>query len=449
MGHGHHHHHHHHHKMDAQEQRTERGRETRKVAAVSGVVNLLLSLAQILVGLLAHSAALVADGIHSASDLLSDILVWFAARHAAQAPDADHPYGHGRFETAATLGLGILLTLVALGIVLNGFERLFDADRPVPGGLALLVAAVGIAAKESLYWYTILVARRLRSEMLRANAWHHRSDAISSVVVLVGVGGAVMGYSYMDAVAAILVGLMVAKIGWNLAWGAMSELVDTALDEAQVAEAKAVIMAVDGVGSVHLLRTRTHGAEASADVHVQVSPHLSVSEGHMISQAVEDRLIQLSWRGGTALVWDREELTEVGRHHYEGEGWGLCFDGHHLVMSDGTSRLTFRDPETFEVVRQIRVVLRDGAVGRLNELECAEGWIYANVYTTDWIVQIDPQSGLVHELIDAAGLLSPEEARSAEVLNGIAYNPEERVFYLTGKLWPKLFTVRFVGAGQN
>lgn len=289
MGHG--HHHHHHQQMDAQEQRTERGRETRKVAAVSGVVNLLLSLAQILVGLLAHSAALVADGIHSASDLLSDVLVWFAARHAAQAPDEDHPYGHGRFETAATLGLGILLTLVALGIVLNGFERLFDADRPVPGGLALLVAAIGIAAKESLYWYTILVARRLRSEMLRANAWHHRSDAISSVVVLVGVGGAVMGYSYMDAVAAILVGLMVAKIGWNLAWGAMSELVDTALDEAQVTEAKSVIMAVDGVGSVHMLRTRTHGAEASADVHVQVSPRLSVSEGHMISQAVEDRLI--------------------------------------------------------------------------------------------------------------------------------------------------------------
>lgn len=288
MGAGHHHHHH----TDAHEQRTERGRETRKVAVVSGVVNLLLSLAQILVGLLAHSAALVADGIHSASDLLSDILVWFAARHAAQAPDEDHPYGHGRFETAATLGLGILLTLVALGIVVNGIERLFDADRPVPGGVALLVAAIGIVAKESLYWYTILVARRLRSEMLRANAWHHRSDAISSVVVLIGVGGAVMGYSYMDAIAAILVGLMVAKIGWGLARGAMSELVDTALDETQVAEAKAVIMAVDGVGSVHMLRTRTHGAEASADVHVQVSPHLSVSEGHMISQAVEDRLIQ-------------------------------------------------------------------------------------------------------------------------------------------------------------
>jgi len=164
---------------------------------------------------------------------------------------------------------------------------------------------------------------------------------------------------------------------------------------------------------------------------------------------VEDRLIQLTWRAGTALLWDRERLTELDRLSYEGQGWGLCFDGLHLVMSDGSSVLTFRNPETLEVVREVEVLLRDGAVGRLNELECVQDSIYANVYTTDWIVQIDPQSGLVHELIDAAGLLSPEEARSAEVLNGIAYNPEERVFYLTGKLWPKLFTVRFVGAGQN
>ncbi len=283
---------HHHGTLDVHEQRTERGRESRKVALVSGVVNLFLSLAQVVIGLLANSAALVADGVHSASDLLSDILVWFAARHAALAPDEDHPYGHGRFETAATLGLGILLVLVALGIVWNGIERLFDVGRPVPGQLALLVAFVGIIAKESLYWYTMAVARRLNSDMLRANAWHHRSDAISSVVVLIGVGGAVMGFTSMDAIAAIVVGLMVAKIGWDLGWGAMSELVDTALDEDQVGEAKRVIMAIDGVRSVHMLRTRRHGAEASADVHVQVAPRLSVSEGHMISQAVEDRLIE-------------------------------------------------------------------------------------------------------------------------------------------------------------
>lgn len=278
--------------LDVHRQRTERGRSTRRVAVVSGVVNLLLSIAQVLIGLIANSAALVADGIHSASDLLSDVLVWFAARHAAQAPDKDHPYGHGRFETAATLGLGILLTVVALGIVWTGVERLFDADRPIPGQIALLVAAIGIAAKESLYWYTMAVAKRLKSDLLRANAWHHRSDALSSIVVLIGVGGALLGYTYMDAAAAIVVGVMVAKIGWDLGFAAMTELVDTALDEEQVNEAKRVIMAIDGVRSVHMLRTRRHGAEASADVHVQVPPRISVSEGHMISLAVEDRLIE-------------------------------------------------------------------------------------------------------------------------------------------------------------
>ena len=133
------------HNVDAQ--RSERGRSTRRVAVVSGLVNLFLSIAQVIVGVFANSAALVADGVHSASDLLSDVLVWFAARHAAQAPDKDHPYGHGRFETAATLGLGILLVIVALGIMWNGVERLFDVDRPIPGQLALLVAAIGIAAK--------------------------------------------------------------------------------------------------------------------------------------------------------------------------------------------------------------------------------------------------------------------------------------------------------------
>ncbi len=282
----------HHHRVAANEQRTERGRETRTVALVSGLVNLLLSIAQIVIGLIANSAALVADGIHSASDLLSDGLVWFAARHASMAPDKDHPYGHGRYETAATLGLGILLVLVALGIVWGGAERVLDSERPIPGLLALVVAAAGIAAKEGLYWYTIAVAKRLNSAMLRANAWHHRSDAMSSVVVLIGVGGAVLGFGYMDSLAAIVVGIMVGKIGWDLGWSALTELVDTALDDDEVGEAKRVVMAIDGVRSVHMLRTRRHGAEASADVHVQVAPRLSVSEGHMISQAVEDRMIE-------------------------------------------------------------------------------------------------------------------------------------------------------------
>lgn len=278
---GHHHHH------DA---RGERRVETQRVALVGALVNLLLSVVKLVVGGMAQSAALIADGIHSFSDLLSDALVWFAARHAGEAPDDEHPYGHGRFETAATLGLGILLLIVALGIVWDAVERGFVGEVPVPGQLAVYAALFSIFANEALYWYTVLVARRIKSDLLRANAWHHRTDAISSVVVLIGVVGAMWGWPYLDSVAAVVVGFMVAKIGWDLGWEAMQELVDTALDEASVKQAHAVIMAIDGVRSVHMLRTRRQGHEAAADVHVQVEPRLSVSEGHMISQAVEDRL---------------------------------------------------------------------------------------------------------------------------------------------------------------
>ncbi len=267
-----------------------RGEASQRVTLVGAVVNLLLSVLKLLVGWSAHSAALVADGIHSLSDLASDALVWFAARHASEAPDEEHPYGHGRFETAATLGLGILLGLVALGIVWDAVERAATGTTAVPGMLAVAAALISILAKEALYWYTIVVARRIRSEMLRANAWHHRSDAISSVVVLLGIIGAMAGWPYLDPLAAVIVGIMVAKIAWDLGWGAMRELVDEALDPEQVQHAKAVILSVDGVRSVHMLRTRRHGHQAAADVHVQVDPRLSVSEGHMISQAVEERL---------------------------------------------------------------------------------------------------------------------------------------------------------------
>ena len=160
---------------------------------------------------------------------------------------------------------------------------------------------------------------------------------------------------------------------------------------------------------------------------------------------VEDRLIQLTWREGEAVIWGYPKLDEIGRLSYEGEGWGLCFDGKLLVMSDGSSRLTLRDPDTFEIVRRISVQMEDGSVGRLNELECVDGAIYANVYTTDWIVRIDSESGRVEALIDASGLLSATDRQGVDVLNGIAYDPRAEIFYLTGKLWPKLFAVRFVG----
>ena len=258
---------------------------------VGGLVNLGLSVVKVGAGVLWHSQALIADGIHSLSDLLSDGLVWYAGRHAAQGPDLEHPYGHGRYETLATLALGILLLAVAVGIGWDAGKRLFAPDellRPQP--LALAVILVSILVKEWLYWWTLGYARRVRSDMLHANAWHHRSDAVSSVVVLVGVGGTLVDLPYLDAVAAVVIAVMIAHIAWRLGRQSIRELVDTGLEAERLAVIEKTIGAVGGVRSIHTLRTRKHGWQTALDVHVLVDPRVSVSEGHMIALLVEERL---------------------------------------------------------------------------------------------------------------------------------------------------------------
>lgn len=159
---------------------------------------------------------------------------------------------------------------------------------------------------------------------------------------------------------------------------------------------------------------------------------------------VGDRLIQLTWREGMALVRRLDDLEEFDRLSYEGEGWGICHGGSRLFMSDGGAALQLRDPESFAVLGTLPVLFEGRPVGGLNELECAEGWVWANVYQTDMIAKIDPGTGDVVAVVDASGLLTAAERRESDVLNGIAYDPNEAVFYLTGKLWPKMFKVRFV-----
>jgi cation diffusion facilitator family transporter len=273
-------------------QRSQRFQATRQAAIVGALVNILLAVAKILIGVLGQSQALVADGVHSVSDLLTDALVYFAAHHAQEGPDAEHPYGHDRFETAATMGLGIVLVLVAIGIGWNAAERLFHpAELLQPAVITLYVALFSIVVKEALYRYTVWVARRVRSNLLLANAWHHRSDAVSSIVVLVGIGGTLVGLPYLDAIAAVGVGLMIMRIGWDLGWKAMQELVDVGLSEERVKKIQDTILSVGGVRAVHMLRTRKMGGRAVADVHVLVEPWLSVSEGHRISDSVSLKLI--------------------------------------------------------------------------------------------------------------------------------------------------------------
>jgi cation diffusion facilitator family transporter len=265
-----------------------RSQQSQAVTVVGGIVNIVLAFIKITVGGLSGAQSLVADGVHSLSDLITDVMVWFAAKHSAEAPDKDHPYGHGRFETIAALGLGIFLGFVAVGIVYNSVVNLGVPFKSVEfGGIAALVATASIASKEALYHYTMRIAKRLNSPLLKANAWHHRTDSISSILVLIGIIGSLLGFVYLDAIAAILVGVMIAKIAWELSHDALTELVDTALEPEQVDKLKHTLINVDGVKSLHMLRTRRVGGNIIADVHIEVESYISVSEGHMIAVKAE------------------------------------------------------------------------------------------------------------------------------------------------------------------
>ncbi|MGM0412833.1 MAG: cation diffusion facilitator family transporter, partial [Pseudomonadota bacterium] len=250
-----------------------RYRASRRVTLVGAAGNSVLGVGKIAVGIVAHSQALVADGVHSLSDLFTDILVLFGAQQGNREADTNHPYGHARFETAVTLLLGGTLLVVAAGLAWDAGRRLFEPSALfVPGQMALWAAAISVLVNEALYQYTALVARRVRSPMLQANAWHRRSDAASSVVVIVGVGGTMAGLDYLDAVAAVIVGLMVGKVGWELVSRALRELVDTGLEDERLALIRRAIQEVDGVVDLHLLRTRSMGPDALVDVHILVAP---------------------------------------------------------------------------------------------------------------------------------------------------------------------------------
>ncbi|MBV6447116.1 cation diffusion facilitator family transporter [Nitrosomonas sp.] len=271
----------------------QRYREVRKVTVIGSVVDFVLGVAKIVTGWFANSQALIADGIHSLSDLLTGFIVLYAAKHSHKSADEIHPYGYGRIETLATVSLGIVLTGVAIGIGYEAIKRLNDPAVMLDfTGIALLIALLSVISKEWVYRYTMSAARRLRSDMLAASAWHSRSDAFSSIVVLIGIGGVMLGHPYWDAVAAVVVAAMIAKIGFDLVRSSTLELIDVALDPGKISVIRQHIHAVAGVRSIHTLRTRKSAGSAFVDVHIQVDPRLSVSEGHQIGDSVRRRLLQ-------------------------------------------------------------------------------------------------------------------------------------------------------------
>ena len=278
---------------DSQHSPAERSRAASRSTWVSVGVNLVLTTAQIVVGVLAKSQGLIADGIHSLSDLVADFVVLFANHHSQKDADQDHPYGHQRFETAASLVLGSLLLAVGIGMLWSAVSKLQNPESIATVHIvALWVAGAALTAKELLFRYMLAVAKRVKSSMLVANAWHARSDAASSLVVGVGIIGNLAGYPILDPIAAAIVGFMVTKMGWSFGWDAMHDLMDRAVDEAEVQAIRKTLLESPGVSGVHDVRTRKMGDMIVVDAHLEVIATLTVEQGHDIAVVARQRVMQ-------------------------------------------------------------------------------------------------------------------------------------------------------------
>ncbi|MBK7006534.1 MAG: cation transporter [Burkholderiales bacterium] len=278
---------------DTQHTPAERARAASRSTWVSVAVNIVLTTLQIAVGVFAKSQALIADGIHSLSDLVADFVVLFASHHSKKDADADHPYGHQRFETAASLVLGVLLLAVGVGMLWSAVRKLESPETVQQVHIvALWVAGAALLSKELLFRYMLAVAKRVKSGMLVANAWHARSDAASSLVVGLGIVGNLAGYPILDPIAALIVGLMVAKMGWGFGWSALHDLMDHAVDAQEVQAIRDTLATTPGVSGVHDVRTRKMGDMVVADAHIEVDASLTVEEGHDIAVLARDRVLQ-------------------------------------------------------------------------------------------------------------------------------------------------------------
>ncbi len=256
----------------------------RKANGISALVNLIQAIFKTVIGLLGHSPALFADGLHSFSDLAANALVWIASRISHTEPDENHPYGHGRFETIGSFALGIFLILVAAGIAYDSLFNVLQHSLIKPSLLTLFVAAFSIAANESVFHYSLHIANRVDSPLLRANAYHNRADSLTSMIVMVGILGALAGFSSCDAIAAIVVSAFILKIGLKFAWQAIYELTDSSVPNEKTKEFAKLILSLSGVRHMHRLRTRKMAERVFLDVHVLIASYASASEGHYIAE---------------------------------------------------------------------------------------------------------------------------------------------------------------------
>lgn len=270
---------------------TEFSRVANRVSITTIAGNLLLSILKLVAGIVAHSGAMISDAVHSASDVFSTFVVIIGIKLSSKKPDKDHPYGHERMECVAAIVLAVVLFITGLGIGINALENIINADYKnlrTPGDLALAAAVISIITKEAMYWYTRAYAKKIDSAALMADAWHHRSDALSSVGALVGIAGAGMGYPVMDSVASIVIFLFIVKAAYDIFKDAVNKMVDHSCDDATENAIAECVLSNDDVVGVDLLRTRTFGNKIYVDAEICADDTLTLREAHAIAEAVHD-----------------------------------------------------------------------------------------------------------------------------------------------------------------
>jgi len=280
-------------ELGEEKQSPDREKAIKQSTWASVFVNVCLSIGQIFTGIFSGSLGLISDGIHSLSDLVADFVVLFAAHHSKKEADEDHHYGHYRYENAASLVLGAILLIVAIGMIWSGSHKLENPESiPTVHLVALWVALGALVAKELLFRYMLAVAKRVRSSMLVANAWHARSDAASSLVVALGIAGNLMGYPLLDPIAAIIVGFMVGRMGWSFFWAALNDLMDRSATIEEIEAITKTIAETPGVLAFHDLKTRKTGDMIIADVHLELDGDMTVREGHNIALLVTNNVLE-------------------------------------------------------------------------------------------------------------------------------------------------------------
>lgn len=270
-------------------------KEANRVAVITMAGNVVLAGFKLFAGVAAHSGAMVSDAIHSASDVFSTIVVMIGIRLSVKESDKDHPYGHERLECVAAILLAMILFVTGLGIGADALQKILSGDYEslqVPGILALAAALVSIAAKEGMYWYTILRAKKLDSSALKADAWHHRSDAFSSVGALVGIAGARLGFPVMDALASLVIFFFIVKAAYDIFMDAMDKMVDHSCDEDTEKAIADCVLENEEVLGIDLLQTRIFGNKIYVDLEIRVDGTYTLIEGHNVAEAVHDRIEQ-------------------------------------------------------------------------------------------------------------------------------------------------------------